>query len=466
MQRNSTGMTNTIKILIVVAIVVIIAAAAAAIVLTQDDDNTTKVPGAPTGLNVSVEGQDLAFNWTAPKDVGSGVTGYKLYRSTTSGSYPSSPILTTTAITASYSNSSAIGKYYFQVRAYNDGGQSASSNEVNATIERAPGAPVALSASVEGSSVSLWWGTPTDIGSGIEGYRVYRTTTSGSYGTPFIVLSVNYTIDTDLAEGKYYYKVEAFNSVGIGPSSIEINVTIEEGAVITPTATLILIYTAPGNYTFTLISISNSEVLKSSVTIQVVPDVGVDNVSSWFGGGELLAVGDYFWVTSMQPGQTYTVTLVYGPTDGIMATSHVMVQAEESDLHVGDFLKYQLSVNITSEVHNITHEILGINSTTIFYKMTEEWGYNKSVNFYNESVDKTLFDIDLESMYEEMGLSFVGVESVFTNWGELNAEHYANATLGMDFWTYHNVLIKATVTNASYNILELLIDTNMTQITG
>lgn len=71
-----------------------------------------------------------------------GLQGYKVYVSTTAGTYGTTPKATTTSNATTITQVGA-GKYYAVVRAYNAIGESANSNEVTFTIaDKVPTAPL------------------------------------------------------------------------------------------------------------------------------------------------------------------------------------------------------------------------------------------------------------------------------------------------------------------------------------
>jgi hypothetical protein len=95
----------------------------------------------------------------------------------------------------------------------------------------APGAPTQLTARVSDDSVILNWLAPSDPGSGISGYNIFRFDAPGmSGGTRLAALSgspsegplANSWADVGLSSGTYYYTVYAFNEAGQGPSSNEV----------------------------------------------------------------------------------------------------------------------------------------------------------------------------------------------------------------------------------------------------
>ena len=98
------------------------------------------------------------------------------------------------------------------------------STTMSVTVTSPPtvaGAPV-LSATAGNASVSLSWRAPSDGGSAITNYKLYRGTASGGE-TLFVTLAnvASYT-DTGLTNGTtYYYKVTAVNGVGESAASNE-----------------------------------------------------------------------------------------------------------------------------------------------------------------------------------------------------------------------------------------------------
>ncbi|MHB8513220.1 MAG: PKD domain-containing protein [Actinomycetota bacterium] len=85
----------------------------------------------------------------------------------------------------------------------------------------APAAP-SLSVTSGNAQASLSWTTPSDGGSSITGYKIYRSTSSGGETLYQSVGVQNSFTDTGLTNGStYYYKVAAVNAVGTGTLSNE-----------------------------------------------------------------------------------------------------------------------------------------------------------------------------------------------------------------------------------------------------
>jgi len=156
------------------------------------------------------------LTWTAPTDT-SGVSGYAVYRSTTSGSGYARLNATLVAVgTNAYSDTTVTNgtPYYYVVRSVAPGAQeSANSNEAHATPQSGAiivPAPSVLSAIGGDGQVDLTWSEPGDT-SGVSGYAVYRSVTSGSgysriNGTLVGVGTHTYS-DTTVTNGTPYYYV-------------------------------------------------------------------------------------------------------------------------------------------------------------------------------------------------------------------------------------------------------------------
>lgn len=83
-----------------------------------------------------------------------------------------------------------------------------------------------------GGTIHLAWSEPDNGGSALTGYRVYRRTSSGSYGAPLATITIgcpacksNYDDTTTVAGTSYFYKVTALNAIGEGTNCGEFSVT-------------------------------------------------------------------------------------------------------------------------------------------------------------------------------------------------------------------------------------------------
>jgi predicted phage tail protein len=163
--------------------------------------------------------------WTVPADGGAPISGYKLYRGTSSGG--ETLFASVSASTTTYNDSSLTNgtTYYYRVAAVNQIGQGQSSNELALTpqVKAAPSAPRKLKARGSGNGVSLTWWQPASSGTAaITNYRVYRGIAPGMES--FYADAGNKTQFTDSnaqSSVTYYYVVTAVNSVGESARSNE-----------------------------------------------------------------------------------------------------------------------------------------------------------------------------------------------------------------------------------------------------
>ena len=131
-------------------------------------------PSAPRSLVASPANNQVGLNWTWPADNGtSALTGYKVYRGTSSGSHT---LLATTGTNLTFTDKTAVNgvTYHYVVRAYGSAGESASSNEVTATPSSAVSLDCASMSTTSGSLSScssiqyadLVYGTLDESGGG------------------------------------------------------------------------------------------------------------------------------------------------------------------------------------------------------------------------------------------------------------------------------------------------------------
>ena len=171
------------------------------------------LPAAPT-LNAPTAGNGLVtLSWSAPGNGGSAITGYKLYRGTSSGNRT---LLTTLGTGTSYIDT-AVGNgttYYYAVSATNAVGDGPQSNERSAIPvvppdATAPSKPSGINLLVAGTNqLAIDWSASTD-NVGVKGYEVYRN------GVLVDTVTTTYFLDSGLAANTVYnFQVRAIDAAG------------------------------------------------------------------------------------------------------------------------------------------------------------------------------------------------------------------------------------------------------------
>jgi serine protease AprX len=183
------------------------------------------LPGAPT---LAATGGDakVDLSWSEPSNGGAAISGYRIYRGTTSGA---ETLLTTVGAVSAFTDATAVNgtTYYYEVAAVNTVGEGPRSVERAATPRTVPGAPTLTAATAGSAQVTLAWSAPaSDGGAAVTGYRVYRGTTSGTKTLLTALGAVTTYTDTSVVNGTtYFYEVSAVNTAGEGARSNERSAT-------------------------------------------------------------------------------------------------------------------------------------------------------------------------------------------------------------------------------------------------
>jgi serine protease AprX len=176
-------------------------------------------PAAPANLvaapvSGSISQIDLSWGNVA------GESGYKVERSP-DGVSGWTQIATPSADVTAFRDSglATATTYYYRVRAYNSAGDSAYSNTASARTNAdtiAPTVPTNVKAAGSRGKISLSWTASTDSGgSGLAGYKVFRSTSSTGTFTQIATTTTTSYTDTAVTKGKvYYYYVVAYDKAG------------------------------------------------------------------------------------------------------------------------------------------------------------------------------------------------------------------------------------------------------------
>ena len=196
---------------------------------------STAIPAAPSGLTATAaSSSQINLAWT---DNSSNETGFKIERKTgAGGTY--SQIATVAAGVVAYSDTALVVNttYYYRVRATNAGGDSAYSNEANATtldvIPPAPSGLVATTVSV--SQINLSW---TSNSANETGFKIERKTGAGGTYAQIATVGAGVVVynDSGLASNTtYFYRVRATNAIGDSAYSNEASATTQLTAPAAP----------------------------------------------------------------------------------------------------------------------------------------------------------------------------------------------------------------------------------------
>jgi hypothetical protein len=192
---------------------------------------TPEAPGLPPSEPRSLAASPnlaagVGLTWSAPASPGtSPITGYRIYRGAPGGALAFHALI---GDARSFVDTAVVngGQYAYAVSAVNAVGEGARSTQVIVQRGTAPSAPRNLSASAGGKGITLKWSAPVSTGgAAVTGYRIYRSTSSGTE-TFLVTVGAGTTTYLDSAvarKTRYFYWVTAVNALGEGTPSVEVS---------------------------------------------------------------------------------------------------------------------------------------------------------------------------------------------------------------------------------------------------
>nr|WP_256223551.1 S-layer homology domain-containing protein [Paenibacillus sp. 1_12] len=245
---------------------------------------------APSVESVTTGDSHVLLSWS--KVYGS--VSYAVYQGRASGTYGDA-VATVTGFVYDATGLTNGTTYYFVVKAVNPSGISAASNEVSATPQvTAPGVPVLGPATPGDARISLTW----DPVIGSTGYKIFKSTTSGAYGSEEVSVSdsvYGYEV-TGLMNGTtYYFVIQATNPGGDSTASNEVSAT-PRTVPTAPTGVIAVAGNGQATVSFTAPANGGSDITYYEVT--AIP-----------GNITVTGMGSPITVTGLSNGVTYTFTV-------------------------------------------------------------------------------------------------------------------------------------------------------------
>ncbi len=276
----------------------------------------TTAPSAPTNLSVvSKTSNSVSFSWTASTD-NVGVTGYKVYRSTTL-------LATVTPTSYTATGLSPATSYNFTVNAIDAAGNTSTSSSIlsvttNAAADTtAPSVPTGLSASsTTQTATTITWTASTDA-VGVTGYDIYKNgTLVGSSVT------TSYSVSGLTAGTTYSFTVKARDAAGnVSAASNALSVTTtagqQSGTTLTLTAT-------PNPVTASSAQTVTVDVTASGTLSGPVKFWRTYNNNTFQVGNDSQAPYQYAWNTNGFGNASYTMYAT-GTANGVTVTSNSVV---------------------------------------------------------------------------------------------------------------------------------------------
>lgn len=192
----------------------------------------------PTNFSATVLGDQITLSWT---DTNAG-QAQTLIETSSNGTSGWSTVTTKTAgVTSHVVTGLAVGTYYYRIRAIIGASYSSYTSAVSGTVSITVNTPTSPSASASGASITISW---TDANSGAAQHSIERSP-NGSTGWSEITVvaaGTNSYINSDLADGTYYYRIRALISSTYSSYTSTVNATASGGSISLPDPNLVREY--------------------------------------------------------------------------------------------------------------------------------------------------------------------------------------------------------------------------------
>jgi predicted phage tail protein len=289
-------------------------------------------PSAPQSSSASSGNAQVVLSWSIPSsNGGASISGYKIYRGTSSGG---EALLITLGNVLTYTNTGLTNGqvYYYKVSAVNSVGEGPLSNEASATPvapATVPSAPQNLIATAGNTQVVLTWSVPSSNGgASVTAYKVYRGTSSGGETLLTTLGNVLIYTNTGLTNGQvYYYKVSAVNSVGEGAQSNEASAT-------PASSTLLPSFTVTSSGSMNYVTSASGQQVYSNSNPTTTIQWAINSLTSGRTTKEkVLVQGNYVLPSSIQP-SSYTVIELVGKFTVTASASHIVSAMGKTNIEV------------------------------------------------------------------------------------------------------------------------------------
>ncbi len=338
-------------------------------------------PAAPTGLSTSgITQMAITLDWTKS----AGATSYEVNGGALNAWTDAGDVAT-----YQFTGLTANTQYTLQVRAVNDGGQSAAASESATTLPNAPAAPTGLSTSgITQTAITLDW----TKSAGATGYKVQVD--NGTVTTLGDVATHEFTGLT--ADTSYTLKVVAFNSGG-DSSAASADASTLPNAPAAPTG------------------LSTSGITQTAITLDWTKSAGATGYKVQVDNGAVTTLGDVatYEFTGLTADTSYTLKVVAFNSGGDSSAASVSAStlpnapAAPTGLSTSGITQTAITLDWTKsagatgykvQVDNGTVTTLGDVATHEFTGLTADTSYTLKVVAFNSGGDSSAASADASTL--------------------------------------------------------------------